>query len=146
MKKTVIAPGQGPIESDELDEPPVSFAIGTHHRDHVDVETNGLVYPDGGVREQTREILGLIEKMLEDLDGDTNDVTKLRMFVRVDHYGRETRGAILEVVAEFFDRPHYPTGCLVAVPDLLDGAIIEIEAKAIIPEEGWTVEAITGDE
>lgn len=146
MKKTVIAPG-GPIESDELDEAQTALAVATHRDDHTAVDVNGIIYPEGdGIREQVREMLGLVDTIVRDLDGTMDDVTKLRWFVDDEHDAEAVRPAIHEVSSEFFARPHYPTGCLVTVPALPDGAIVELESKATIPADGWTVETITGEE
>lgn len=148
MKKTVIAPGQGTIESDELDEPQISLAVATHHEDCTHVDVNGLVYPEGGVREQTREMLGLVAKILDDLDGSMRDLVKLRWYVGEDALNDETKAAIHEVRAEFVDRPHYPASCMVGVADLnVDGALVELDVKATVPADGeWTVRTITGAE
>jgi enamine deaminase RidA (YjgF/YER057c/UK114 family) len=146
MHKTVIAPGQGPLASDDLDEPQVSLAVATHHEDCTRVEINGLVYPEGGIREQYREILGLVAKILADLDGSPTDLVKLRHYVATDALDEDARPALHEVRAEFVDRPHYPASCLVEVPAVgVEGADLEVEARATIPDDGWEVETITGE-
>jgi len=146
MKKTVIGPGQGAIESDELDEPQTSLAVATHREDCTHVECNGLVYPEGDVREQTRELFGLVEKMLDDLGGTPNDLVKLRWYVEAGVYTPATRGAVQEVQSEFVDRPHYPAGCVVETPEIpVPEAVLELDATATIPDDGWTVETITGE-
>ncbi|MHB9286639.1 RidA family protein [Halobacteriales archaeon Cl-PHB] len=146
MKKTQIAPGQGPIDSDELDEPQISLAVATQHETCVHVDVNGLVYPDGDVREQARECLGLVRKMVGEFDGTLEDLVKLRWYVDADVLDSRVRGKIQEVQAEFVDRPHYPSSCIVATPKVLgDGALLELEARAIVPDDEWTVETITGD-
>lgn len=148
MNKTVIAPGQGRIESDELEGPQVSLAVATHHADCTRVEINGLVYPDGSVREQTREMLGLIERILDDLDGSMTDVVKLRWYVDESVLDPDTRGTIHEVRAEFFEYPQFPASCMIGVPaSATDGGDVELEASATIPTDGdWAVRTITGDE
>ena len=145
MKKTVVAPGQGVVESDELDEPQTSLAVATHRSDCVHVECNGLVSPDGDVREQIRELFGLVGKMLGEFDGTPNDLVMLRWYVESGEYTPETRGTVQEVQAEFVDRPHYPAGCVVTTPEIpVDGALLELDATATIPDDGWTVEMIEG--
>ncbi|WP_312910858.1 RidA family protein [Natronosalvus caseinilyticus] len=144
MKKTVIAPGQGTIESDVIDEPQISLAVATHHDTHTHVEINGLVYPEGDVREQTRQMLGLVEKILEDLEGSMHDIVKFRWFVREDVLDDETRGTIHEVRSDFIDYPHYPASCMVGVASHnVEGALVELEVRATIPTDGeWTVERL----
>jgi enamine deaminase RidA (YjgF/YER057c/UK114 family) len=144
VKKTVIAPGQGVIESDDLDEPQTSLAVATHRRDCVHVECNGLVYPDGDVRTQTRELFGLVAKLLGEFDGSPNDLVKLRWYVEEDEYDPATRGAMHEVQAEFVDRPHYPASCVVTTPAVpVGGALLELDATATVPTDDWTVETIS---
>ncbi len=166
MQKTVIAPAQGHVEAGELDGPQCSLAVATHHPDCTRVEINGLVYPDGTARVQTRELLGLIEKILGDLDGSMADIVRLRWYVDDTVLDSATRGAIHEVRAEFFDYPQFPASCMIAVPsgesaatdseptgsastggNDPSGGEIELEATAIVPADGsWTVRTITGDE
>lgn len=147
MEKTVIAPGQGQVESDELDGPQVSLAVATHHADCTRVEINGLVYPDGSVREQTREMLGLIEQVLGDLGGSMDDIVKLRWYVDEPVLEPETRGAIHEVRSEFFAYPQFPASCMIGVPATDGDGDVELEATATIPADGeWNVRTITGDE
>jgi enamine deaminase RidA (YjgF/YER057c/UK114 family) len=145
VKKTVVAPGFGTIDSGDLDEPQISLAVATHRENCTDVEVNGLVYPEGGVREQARECLGLVRKVLSDLDGTMHDLTKLCWFVEGDELGDDTRAAIHETRSEFVDRPHYPASCIVGVERIqVEGAVLEVEATATVPDEEWTVETITG--
>lgn len=147
MDKTVIAPGQGRIESDELEGPQVSLAVATHHADCTRVEINDLVYPDGSVRDQTRELLGSIEQILDDLEGSIADVVKLRWHVDEPVLDPETRGTIHEVRAEFFEYPKFPASCMIGVPERDGDGDVELEATATIPADGeWDVRTITGEE
>ena len=147
MDKTVVASGQGPIASDELDEPQTALAVATHHADCTRVVVNGLVYPEGDLREQYREILGLVEQLVGEFDGSLHDLTRLRHYVEASALDAEARGTLHEVRSEFLEPPHYPASCLVEVRAVgVEGSTLEVEARATVPDDGWQVTTITGEE
>jgi enamine deaminase RidA (YjgF/YER057c/UK114 family) len=138
---------QGNIDSEEIDEPQMSYGVVTHRPGYKKVVLSGDVAPGGVVAEQTRTILTHKEQALADLGGSMDDLTVLRLFVREEHLSRETQMRIHEARAEFFDSPHYPAATMVGVADLLhDDALLEIELEAEIPDDDWKTDVIPGEE
>ena len=148
MEKTVLLPGMwGTIESDEIEEPQMSYGVVTHRPGYRKVVFSGAAHPDGDIEAQTRTILSHRQRALEDLGGSMDDVTSLRLFVREDVLSRETQVRIHEVRAEFFERPQYPAATMVGVADLLqEDALVEIELEAEIPDDDWETEVVSTEQ
>lgn len=147
MKKTVLGPGFGGVESDEIDHVRFSFGVSTNHPDHKRVVLSGLSWDGSDAAEQTRGTLELVERTLTDLGGSMDDVVTMRWYVDRSILSRETQARLHEVRAEFFDPPHYPASTMVGVAELLgDGTLVEIEAEAEIPDEEWETTAIVGED
>jgi len=108
VKKTVVAPGQGRAPSEDLDGPRSAVAVATHHEDCIRVELTGLATPGETVREQARDVLGLVERVLGEFDGTANDLIKTRWHFVADTFDQEARATIHEVRDEFLDGPHHP--------------------------------------
>lgn len=82
----------------------------------------------GNIEAQTRQVLKNIQRHLEKLGGQMNDVVQVTVFVK-DMSGLEK---IHQVRLQFFKDP-YPTSTLVAVKDFVHPeALIEINALAIL--------------
>ena len=93
-------------------------------------ENNNLVGP-GNAYEQTKFILGKIEKVLQNAGASMKDVIRTRMFVtdisKWEEYGRAH--------GEFFSAIK-PCTSMIEVKGLIDPAyLIEIEASAVINHE-----------
>jgi len=143
MRKTVLAPGHGDVDSDEIDEVPSALAVATHHADHVRLVISGTTWTSGDLEEQTRRVFELFERHLEEFDADTRSVVRLRLQIAEPHLTPENRRLVHEVRAEFFETPHYPASTLIEVADLAhEEALIEIEAGAVVPDDGWEVEVV----
>lgn len=157
MRKTVIDPGVG----ENLDAFDASETVdGLVHSNGVAVEMDGYtrvfvlgvvalddgenLVGEGDVETQTRTILETIEGYLSEFDGGMDDVVRVRVYV--DGVADEEFLTVHEVRDEFFDREHYPASTLVEVDDLaFEGLLVEIDADAVIPDDGWEVDSLSVD-
>lgn len=104
------------------------------------IEANGFVYasgqlpidpttgqfPEGGIKEQTRQSLTNAQNILMEAGIDLSHVVKTTVFLSdIANFA-----PMNEVYAEFFTEP-YPARSAVAVKDLPKGALVEIEVIAV---------------
>lgn len=103
------------------------------------IETNGFIYlsgqlpivpatgsfPEGGIKEQTRQSLLNAQAILKEAGADLSNVVKTTVLLA----DIADFGAMNEVYAEFFSAP-YPGRSAFAVRDLPKGALVEIEMIA----------------
>ena len=104
------------------------------------IEANGFVYasgqlpidpatgqfPDGGIKEQTRQSLTNAQNILKEAGTDLSHVVKTTVFLSdIANFA-----PMNEVYAEFFTQP-FPARSAVAVKDLPKGALVEIEVVAV---------------
>ena len=103
------------------------------------IEANGFIYlsgqlpinpatgsfPEGGIKEQTRQSLLNAQAILKDAGADLSNVVKTTVLLA----DIADFGAMNEVYAEFFSAP-YPGRSAFAVRDLPKGALVEIEMIA----------------
>ena len=104
------------------------------------IEANGFVYasgqlpidpttgqfPEGGIKEQTRQSLTNAQNILKEAGIDLSHVVKTTVFLSdIANFA-----AMNEVYAEFFSEP-FPARSAVAVKDLPKGALVEIEVIAV---------------
>ena len=82
-------------------------------------------FPEGGVKEQTRQSLLNAKAILEAAGLGLGDVVKTTVFLA----DMGDFGAMNEVYAQFFSAP-FPARSAVAVKDLPKGALVEIECIA----------------
>ena len=83
-------------------------------------------FPEGGIKEQTRQSLTNAKNILEAAGTDLAHVVKTTVFLS----DMANFGAMNEVYAEFFDAP-YPGRSAVAVKTLPKDALVEIECIAV---------------
>ena len=103
------------------------------------IETNGMVFlsgqlpinpatgafPEGGIKEQTRQSLLNAKAILQAANLDMENVLKTTVFLSdINDFA-----AMNEVYSEFFAAP-YPARSAFAVKDLPKGALVEIEMIA----------------
>ena len=103
------------------------------------IEANGFVYasgqlpidpatgafPEGGIKEQTRQSLLNAQAILKSAGFDLNNVVKTTVLLSdIANFG-----PMNEVYAEFFEQP-FPARSAFAVKDLPKGALVEIEMIA----------------
>lgn len=103
------------------------------------IEVNGLVFasgqlpidpatgafPEGGIKEQTRQSLLNAQAILQEAGTDLNHVVKTTVFLSdIANFA-----PMNEVYSQFFAAP-YPARSAVAVRDLPKGALVEIEVLA----------------
>ena len=82
-------------------------------------------FPEGGIKEQTRQSLTNVKAILEEAGVSMSNVVKTTVFmVDMGDFG-DMNG----VYAEFFSEP-YPARSAVAVKTLPKGALVEIEVVA----------------
>ena len=104
------------------------------------IEANGFVYasgqlpidpatgqfPEGGIKEQTRQSLTNAPNILKEAGTDLSHVVKTTVFLSdIANFA-----PMNEVYAQFFTEP-FPARSAVAVKDLLKGALVEIEVIAV---------------
>ena len=104
------------------------------------IEANGLIYasgqlpinpatgafPEGGIKEQTRQSLLNAQAILKEAGSDLNKVVKTTVLLA----DIADFAAMNEVYASFFEAP-YPARSAFAVRDLPKGALVEIEMIAV---------------
>ena len=83
-------------------------------------------FPEGGIKEQTRQSLLNAQAILKSAGLDLNNVVKTTVLLS----DIADFGAMNEVYAEFFSEP-YPARSAFAVKDLPKGALVEIEMIAV---------------
>ena len=82
-------------------------------------------FPEGGIKEQTRQSLLNARAILQSEGLDLKDVVKTTVFLsEIANFG-----PMNEVYAEYFTAP-YPARCAFAVKDLPKAALVEIELIA----------------
>ncbi len=104
------------------------------------IEANGMVFasgqlpidpatgafPEGGIKEQTRQSLLNAQAILQSAGLDLKNVVKTTVLLSdIANFG-----PMNEVYAEFFSQP-YPARSAFAVRDLPKGALVEIECIAV---------------
>ena len=104
------------------------------------IEANGFVYasgqlpidpatgqfPEGGIKEQTRQSLTNAQTILKEAGTDLSHVVKTTVFLSdIANFA-----PMNEVYAQFFTEP-FPARSAVAVKDLPKGALVEIEVIAV---------------
>jgi 2-iminobutanoate/2-iminopropanoate deaminase len=90
----------------------------------IDVST-GEMRP-GGVKEQTRQVLGNIKAVLESAGFGLSNVVKTTVYMS----NLEEFGAMNQVYAEYFSEP-YPARSCIEAKALPKGAVIEIDVIAV---------------
>ena len=104
------------------------------------IEANGFIYasgqlpinpatgafPEGGIKEQTRQSLLNAQAILKEAGSDHNKVVKTTVLLA----DIADFAAMNEVYASFFEAP-YPARSAFAVRDLPKGALVEIEMIAV---------------
>ncbi|MBP5387924.1 MAG: RidA family protein [Prevotella sp.] len=85
-------------------------------------------FPEGGIKEQTRQSLLNVKAILEEAGASMENVVKTTVFL-ADMSDFADMNA---VYAEFFSQP-YPARSAVAVKTLPKGASVEIEVVAVMP-------------
>lgn len=82
-------------------------------------------FPDGGIKEQTRQSLANVKAILEEVGLTMNNVVKTTVFMA----DMGDFADMNSIYAEFFTEP-YPARSAVAVKTLPKGALVEIEVVA----------------
>lgn len=95
-------------------------------------DEKGNLVGRGDMKEQTRQVLRNLQKTLAGHGGTMDDIVRVRVYVT--ELDRDTFGQIHQARQEFFRKEHYPASTMVIVKGLArDGAMIEIDADAVIP-------------
>lgn len=99
---------------------------------------SGVVAEGENVRAQTRNVLKQIEDIVSEQGGGMEDVVRVRVYVAGPTLDETTLESIHDVRSEFFVKDHLPASTLVEVENLVqDDYQIEIDADAIVPDDGW---------
>ncbi|MDX1746998.1 MAG: RidA family protein [Halobacteriales archaeon] len=139
MQKTVIEP---------VENRPFSRAIVVEEPSHKRVFVSGAAAIDesarvvgkGDIAEQTRVTPDAIRGYLDEAGGGIEDIVRVRGYANCE-LTAENYAAINEARREFFTGPNrLPSSSVVGVKSLvLEDLLIEIDAEAIIPDDGWSV-------
>lgn len=138
MRKRSLRPTAG----DDLSESETAYAecVVEEHADHRRVHISGATSdePHEGMADQTRDVLGQIETIVDEVGGDISDVVRVRVYVEEPELTQENFEAIHAARREFFEAGSYPASTLVEVSKLIrEDRVIEIDADAVIPDDGW---------
>lgn len=144
MRKTVIDPTAGDelVADTDVEGTAYSRGVVVDHETHRRVYLSGVTPVETGdedVATQTREVLETIRDLLDNQGGEMEDVVRVRIFL--EDTVETDFDTVHAVRNEFFETNHRPASTLVEVDTIVRGAV-EIEAEAILPENGWTVETI----
>jgi enamine deaminase RidA (YjgF/YER057c/UK114 family) len=91
---------------------------------------------EGDIKEQTRQVLRNLQRLVGEAGGTMEDVVRVRVYVPAP-MTQEMFGMIHEARSEFFAADNYPASTLVVVTALVrDSALIEIDADVVIPRPG----------
>jgi enamine deaminase RidA (YjgF/YER057c/UK114 family) len=147
MRKFLLGPGAGSVDSDDLDHPARSIGVATEHDDHTRISLSGVTSAADDLSAQARAVLRDIDATLGDAGGTFDDVVTARWHVEADSLDRDAEAAIHEASAEFFEAPHYPATTLVGVASVLgEGAVLELAVEAEVPGDDWEVDAFVGED
>ncbi|MBR1804099.1 MAG: RidA family protein [Muribaculaceae bacterium] len=103
-------------------------ATGTTHylSGQLPIDPATGAFPEGGIKEQTRQSLLNAQAILKSAGLDLNNVVKTTVLLSdIANFG-----PMNEVYAEFFQQP-FPARSAFAVRDLPKGALVEIEMIAV---------------
>lgn len=147
MRKVLLGPGAGTVDSEELDHPVRSLGVVTEHDDYKRVSLSGVTATEPGVAAQARAVLRDVEAVLGDAGGSFDDVVTMRWDVEADSLDRESEASIHEACAEFFEAPHYPATSIVGAASVLgEDAVLELSVEAEVPGDDWLVDAFVGED
>ncbi|WP_232701130.1 RidA family protein [Halobacterium wangiae] len=147
MRKILLGPGAGTVDSEELDHAVHSVGVATEHADYTRVSLSGVTSEASGLEAQAREVLDFVGRVLSDVGGTFDDVVTTRWYVEADSLDGAAQGTIHEVRAEFFEAPHYPASTMVGVASVLgERSVLELEVEAEVPDDDWQVDAFVGED
>ncbi|HYB40692.1 MAG TPA: RidA family protein [Candidatus Methylomirabilis sp.] len=105
-------------------------------------DERGQIVGPGDIKEQTRQVIRNIAKILEANGATIDDIVRVRVYVT--EFDTEKFCRIHEARAEFFHKAHYPASTFVVVKGLArEGALIEIDSDAVIPRRAARVGSVS---
>ena len=139
MRKEIVNPETGDWSEHDV---AYSDAVVVHTADAKRVHVSGVVAEGEDIEVQTRGVLEAIEELLADHDGGMEDVVRVRVYVASPELDEGSLETVHAVRSEFFPEAHLPASTLVEVEDLVrEEFLIEIDADAVVPDDGWEVES-----
>ena len=126
MKKTIVATDQAPA------------AIGTYSQavkvdqtvylsGQIGLDPATMEMVDGGFEAQTHRVFQNLRAVCEAAGGDLSNIVKLNVFMLdLSHFA-----TVNAIMAEYFDQP-YPARAAVGLSQLPKGALIEMDAVAVV--------------
>ncbi len=103
------------------------------------IDDEGAVVAPGDAAEQFQFILERMAAILATVDGDLEDVVRYR--VVTEPLDEEEYLAVTRVRSAYIAEGHEPASTMIESPSVgIDGMRLEVDAEAIIPRDGWTLE------
>lgn len=139
VNRRVILPGAGNDLLDADDgETAYAECVAVETGDYARVFISGMTSETESedIGDQTRDVLGRIERTLAEVDGEMSDLVRVRVYVVEPHLTQENFEAIHAARSEFFEAGTYPTSTLLEVSGFVrEGRLIEIDADAVVPTD-----------
>jgi len=92
----------------------------------IPLDPNTMVFVDGGIKEQTRQVMTNLQAVLKESGASLDSVLKTTCLLS----DMENFTAFNEVYAEFFGAEGAPARACLAAAGLPKGALVEVEAVA----------------
>lgn len=139
MDKTLLNPDTGDWATHEV---AYSEAVVVDQPGHKRVYCSGVISDAADIEAQTRDVLSQLAETVGAVGGTLDDVVRVRVYIARPHMSEAALETVHTVRREFFDADHDPASTLVEVESLVDDdAMIEIDADAVVPGDGWNVAA-----
>lgn len=123
------------VQSDKIPTPKGHYSPAIEHNGILYISGQLPVEPETGrigetIEEQTTQVLKNLKLILEESGSTLNQVVQVRIYIS----NVQLWGKVNEVYADFFG-VHKPVRCVVPTRELHYGALIEVEATAILDKE-----------
>ncbi|WP_248898361.1 RidA family protein [Haloplanus halobius] len=140
MKKEIVNPETGEWAEHDV---AYSDAVVVHMPDAKRMFISGVAAEGDDIETQTQATLEKIEDMLSEFGGGMEDVVRVRVYINRPEMDEDSLETVHGVRSEFFVQEHLPASTLIEVEDLVsDEFLIEIDADAVIPDDGWETEHV----
>lgn len=131
-----------PTAGDDLSDSGTAYAecVAVDHDEYTRIHVSGVTSDDvhEDLGDQTTDVLEQIQEILAGSGGEMADVVRVRVYVAEPALTQDNFEKIHAARREFFEPGSYPASTLVEVAGLIrEGRHIEIDADAVVPNDGW---------